>query len=146
MGLFTDSWDDFSLKNTLLTLGITGIVLGGGIGGCNSCNNYDLSKGYRIGVINKISNKGFIWKTYEGQMALEGMVSNGKGTSANVWDFSIDAQARHGENIPQLAKKLDSLAQLGKKVKIEYIEAGCPLPWRGSTDYYIKSVEPLDKK
>ncbi|KAF0200154.1 MAG: hypothetical protein FD167_5758, partial [bacterium] len=37
-------------------------------------NNYEYSKGTRSGMINKFSEKGLIWKTYEGQMAFEGIV------------------------------------------------------------------------
>ena len=52
---------------------------------CNWGNNFEYSKGTRAGVINKFSEKGIVWKTYEGQIALEGIVSTGESVGANVW-------------------------------------------------------------
>ncbi len=97
-------------------------------------------------MINKISKKGFVWKTYEGQMALEGIVSNGESVGANTWEFSIDNKAEHGENVEELAAKLNLALESGTKVKVKYIEAGMPWASRGATSYYIQSVEPVKGK
>ncbi len=120
------------------------------IGGCNLANGYEYSNGMRTGMINKVSRKGLFWKTYEGQMAgqmaLEGIVSGGQSMGANVWDFSIDDQARNGEDIDGLTKVLQENLEAGNKVKVKYREVLWGWPWRGSTEHYIQSVEPVLNK
>lgn len=106
-------------------------------------NDYEYSKGTRTGMINKFSEKGLIWKTYEGQMALEGMVSNKGYAGANVWDFSLDRQKRHREDTEELAKKIQSYLESGTKVKVNYIEPFTTWPWRSGTNYLIQKVEPI---
>ncbi len=123
-------------------LGAIALTVATSIGGCTMLNNYEYSSGSRAGVINKMSHKGLIWKTYEGQMALEGIVSSGERMGANLWEFSVDNQTRHGENKEELAKKLNEALESGQKIKVKYIEVICGWPWRGSTGYYVQSVEP----
>lgn len=107
-------------------------------------NDYEVSKGKRTGMINKLSQSGLIWKSYEGQMALEGITSEGSSTAANVWNFSLDNQSRHGENKEELAKKLEQYLDSGTKVKVTYVEPLSTWPWRSKTDYLITSVEPVE--
>nr|MBI4157176.1 hypothetical protein [Candidatus Woesearchaeota archaeon] len=130
--------------NKAVGIGFLVFVLGGGCG--SYTNSHEYSNGIRTGMINKISKKGLIWKTYEGQMALEGIVSDGQRMGANVWDFSIDNQARNKENIEELAKKAQEYLESGTQVKVRYREVLWGWPWRGSTDYYIQAVEPVEKK
>jgi len=144
MGIFTtDDYSEDIRWGRVLAAGA--LVAATSIGGCNSCNDMEYGAGTRTGVINKISKKGYIWKTYEGQMALEGLVG-GNAVGANIWDFSIDAKAEHGENVEELATQLNQALESGAKVRINYREAGWPWPTRGSTDYYIQSVEFVDKE
>ena len=140
MEIFTDRYGN---KRPGSVLGAIVLTVATTIGGCNILNNYEYSFGSRAGMINKMSNKGFIWKTYEGQMALEGIVSSGESMGANVWEFSIDNQARHGEKVDELAKKLNEALESGQKVKAKYIQVIGGWPWRGSTGHYIQSVEPV---
>ncbi len=115
--------------------------------GCQSIgNNIEYSNGTRVGVINKFSHKGFIWKTYEGEMALEGIVSTGTTTGANVWDFSLDDNREHGENIDKLAEEINRYLSEGKRVKMTYTEPWTTWPWRSGTDHLIQSVEPIENK
>lgn len=136
-------------KKSLTCLGavILGLAttIGGCVGGCEYLNNYEYSHGARTGMVNKMSKKGLIWKTYEGQMALEGITSSGSYAGANVWDFSLDRQARHGENIDELARSLNDALDSGEKVKVKYIEIIKPWPWRGSTGYFIQDVQAMKK-
>ena len=78
-------------------------------------------------------------------MALEGIVSSEGSVGANVWEFSIDNQARHGENREELTKKLNEALESGQKVKVGYTQVIGGWPWRGSTGYYVQSVEPVVK-
>lgn len=125
------------------TLFCAGAILWGAYQGIG--NNIEYSQGIRTGMINKISEKGLFWKTYEGQMALEGIVSGNNSVGANVWDFSLDRQARHGENPKELAEKIRQYLETGTKVKVTYVEPLATWPWRSGTDYLIQSVEPVIK-
>lgn len=127
----------------------TGVTLSGLAlwGGCQTLGNgFEYSKGSRTGMINKLSEKGLIWKTYEGQMALEGMVSGEGYTGANVWDFSLDRQARHGEDTKDIVNKINGYLETGTKVKVDYIEPFMTWPWRSGTNYLIQKVEPIKFK
>lgn len=106
-------------------------------------NRIEYSHGERTGMINKVSKKGLFWKTYEGQMALEGIVSGDNSVGANVWDFSIDRQARHGEDTSEIAARLQEYLRNGTKVRITYVEPVATWPWRSETDYLIQKVEPV---
>lgn len=146
MGILFDEYGDLKPKAVGCSIvTATALIIATTIGGCNMLNNYEYSSGSRAGMINKISKKGFLWKTYEGQMALEGIVSSGESMGANVWDFSIDNQARHGENVNELSKKLNEALESGQKVKVNYIEVWGGWPWRGSTGHYVQSIEPIIK-
>ena len=107
-------------------------------------NNIEYSEGQRIGVLNKISEKGMFWKTYEGQLSLEGRTSTGDNTGAGVWDFSIDRLATNGENVPELYSQIRQAMENGQRVKITYSEPLATWPWRAGTTYLLQSVEPLD--
>jgi len=123
---------------------LAGAVLWGvyqGIG-----NNIEYATGEKIGMINKIGDKGLFWKTYEGQMALEGVVSGDNAIGANVWNFSLDRQARHGENTQELLRKIREYSRSSTKVILSYKQPFTTWPWRSETDYLIQDVEPTNKK
>ena len=109
-------------------------------------NNIEYSKGQRVGVVNKISEKGLIWKTKEGQLSLEGRTSTGDYTGAGIWNFSIDKSAKHGENINALNSQIKQEMENGQRVKITYRQPLATWPWRADTTYLIQSVESLETK
>lgn len=90
------------------------------------------SKGTRTGYLIKMSEKGVVFKTMEGQMNLGG-ISSGEdaGLVGNIWDFSVRDQ--------YLYKKLASLE--GKKVTLSYEENFRKIFWHGDTNYFIFDVE-----
>ncbi|MCK4552705.1 hypothetical protein KAT80_00690 [Candidatus Pacearchaeota archaeon] len=109
-------------------------------------NNIEYSGGQRVGVVNKISEKGLIWKTKEGQLSLEGRTSTGDYTGAGVWDFSIDKSAKHSENVDELYSQIEQQMENGQRVKITYKQPLATWPWRADTTYLVQSVEPLKTK
>jgi hypothetical protein len=124
----------------IITIGaICSTLTCGGI--LKGCNNWQISEGERTGMVNKVSTKGYFWKTWEGQMALEGIVSGSTSMGANIWDFSIDQQSRHGENKEELIKKLQDAINSGEKVKIRYLEMAKTWPWRSGTDHLIQGID-----
>lgn len=86
------------------------------------------SEGYRAGELIKISHKGFIFKTWEGEM------SQGVSESQR---FIFSVEDKETEIINQL-KKLQ-----GKQVSLTYIERFNTFPWLGDTKYFITKIEPV---
>jgi hypothetical protein len=91
---------------------------------------WSLSDGTRTGVLFKISKKGVIFKTYEGQIHLGGsnIMSN-----QSVWDFSAKDEAVYSE-----IQKFE-----GKNVKLHYKQLVDPFPWQGDTEYIVYKAEAV---
>lgn len=119
-----------SMKSLLL-IGLVSLSLIG----CTE--NY--SNGERIGFVTKFSQKGLIWKSWEGELNL---TQTGMNTSS-TFDFSIDNDAEDSVTI----KTLDSAATLGWKVKTRYHQTAFKnfLGNRGETSHFITHVEVLDR-
>lgn len=89
--------------------------------------HWDYSNGYRSGLLQKFSQKGWICKTYEGEL-WQSVVAN---VAPNVWLFSVRE--------PRVAQQLDSL--VGKQVRVHYTEhRGVPSSCFGDTPYFVDSV------
>lgn len=87
--------------------------------------------GERVGVVTKLSYKGFLWKTWEGEMIL-----GGQGTvTVSPWSFSVDNQ--------QMVEEVKKAMGSGKMVKLSYHENRIWRPSRGWTRYFITKVEYL---
>ncbi len=87
------------------------------------------STGLRAGVVMKISRKGFVFKTYEGQLNL--------GVQQEPWAFSVDGSET------EVIKTLEDVAQTGERVQLKYEEKFVKFAWRGDTKYFIVDVERL---
>jgi len=78
--------------------------------------------GSRVGMIQKFSRKGDIFKTYEGELLQEGFSNNRGGQfSAQYFYFSVD-----DENVAAQIEKLQ-----GQVVRVRYVQYKRSLPWRG---------------
>ena len=96
--------------------------------------NMNYSVGSRAGELIKISEKGVVFKTYEGQVSLGGLTMTNNGNDANignVWEFSVTDKT--------VFEKMDQLR--GKKVILTYKEKYRALPWRGDTKYLVTEVQ-----
>ncbi|MFT6174583.1 MAG: hypothetical protein ACJAQ4_002065 [Cryomorphaceae bacterium] len=94
------------------------------------------SSGVRAGVILKVSSKGAIFKTHEGQLDL---LSFGAVKSDNqlsqTFEFSIEKDQMN------LIKELEEVALSGERIRLRYDEKYVVLPWRGDTKYFVTEVE-----
>lgn len=103
-----------------------------------SCSqNY--SNGERVGFVNKFSEKGLLWKSWEGELNLTQTGMN----SSSIFDFSID----NDNPEPEVIAVIDSAAVHGWKVKLTYHEV-TGYNWfsnRGHTNYFVTAVEVLDR-
>jgi hypothetical protein len=91
------------------------------------------SDGTRSGILTKISRKGLLFKTYEGELNIGGL-NQGDGTimPATIFLFSVRDKVIY-----------DDLEKLqGRKVVVHYQQVVKNLFWQGETDYFITSVRP----
>ncbi|HKU16817.1 MAG TPA: hypothetical protein VJQ52_20660 [Steroidobacteraceae bacterium] len=90
------------------------------------------SEGERAGVLQKFSKKGWLCKTYEGELALY-VVS---GVAPQIWYFSTrDAD---------LAKQLS--AAVGEQVRVHYTEhRGVPTACFAETPYFAESFVKVQR-
>jgi hypothetical protein len=90
------------------------------------------SSGERAGYVQKLSQKGWICKTYEGELVLVSM----PGTQAEKFNFTVRDEA--------IAKKINET--VGKRVRLIYEEhKGVPTTCFGETSYFVHDVQLLDK-
>ncbi len=88
------------------------------------------SEGFRAGELVKISKKGVLFKTWEGEMS-QGV------SDAQIFKFSIE---KNKKNV------IDKLIDLqGQKVKLTYIERFRTFPWWGDTKYFVIAAEKATK-
>ena len=95
---------------------------------------YTYSEGNRAGVLIKFSKKGYVFKTYEGELNIGGM-GNLPGTAQvnQIWLFSVKNRAT-----------ADSLMGLeGRKVSLHYNEVNRSLPWQGESHYFVDGYKVL---
>jgi len=92
---------------------------------------WSYSDGERIGYIQKFSEKGWICKTWEGELAMFPVVA----MQAEKFLFTVRDDA--------VAARLNQ--NLGKKVAIRYEEhKGVPTSCFGETPYYVTEVRVLE--
>jgi len=102
------------------------VILAGFIGYFLFIYYIPYSQGYRAGKLVKISHKGILFKTWEGEIS-QG-VSN-----AQVFVFSVES------NQKQVIHKLENYQ--GDFVKLTYKERFGTFPWLGDTKYFIIKVQ-----
>ena len=90
--------------------------------------NYSYSDGNRAGYIQKFSQKGWICKTYEGELAMTTV----PGTAPVLWEFTVWDD--------QVAAQLSQV--MGKRVVLHYKEFRyLPTACFGETTYFVDRVE-----
>ena len=88
-------------------------------------------EGVKSGTLNYVVLKGDIFKTYEGKLIMEGVVSSGQGQiESNHFTFSIEDK--------ELAQRLMRMS--GERVELQYKEYHGTLPWRGHSVYVVDSI------
>jgi hypothetical protein len=93
------------------------------------------SEGTRAGVVVKMSKRGYVFKTFEGQLNVGGLTSDGSGVIPSVWDFSVK------RNHEEVIKTLEDAQMSGDRVKVYYKEKYFRFPWIADTKYYVYKVE-----
>lgn len=90
------------------------------------------SSGERAGYVQKFSSKGYVCKTWEGEIVLVSM----PGTQAEKFNFTVKNDT--------VAKQV--VESLGKRVRISYEEhKGIPSACFGDSPYFVNSIQVLEK-
>ena len=97
-------------------------------------------RGLMAGKILRISEKGILFKTYEGKINLETFGAL-KGTSpiAESFDFSVEKDEQ------EVIKELQEAALSGERVNLHFVKRFARFPWRGDTKYFATRVERVGK-
>lgn len=96
------------------------------------------SEGIRSGMVVKISKKGWVFKTYEGQLNLQTFGANkSPNMVSESFEFSVDADKQ------DVIKVLEEASLSGERVSLKYSERLAKFFWRGDTKYFVTEVERL---
>jgi len=91
---------------------------------------FSYSSGERVGFVQKLSRKGWVCKTWEGELQMVTI----PGTAPAIFHFSVRSDS--------VARAIQGAA--GKQVALQYDEhRGVPTACFGETDYYVVGVRTL---
>ncbi len=92
--------------------------------------HYSYSSGERAGFLQKISKKGWICKTWEGEIQLSAI----PGSMPEKFDFTV-----RSDSIAAVLNKLN-----GERVVLEYQQhKGLPTSCFGDTEYFVVGARPV---
>lgn len=93
--------------------------------------SWSYSTGERAGYVQKLSKKGFLVKTWEGELAMVSM----PGQAPEIFFFTVPADS--------VASKING--SLGRRVKLQYEQhIGVPSKLFGETEYFITDVTVVE--
>lgn len=94
--------------------------------------SWSYSTGERAGWLQKISHKGFVCKTYEGELSMIAV----PGAAPEKFFFTVRDEA--------MAKQIDQL--MGRRVSLHYEQKiGVPTSCFGDTSYFVTAVTVVDE-
>ncbi|MFZ2339279.1 MAG: hypothetical protein WAW07_06080 [Bacteroidales bacterium] len=92
---------------------------------------FTYSEGYRAGLLQKFSNKGVFFKTYEGELILSSVSSTANvAIASEKFLFSVLEK--------DMTMSYDTMQ--GRNVIVHYIEKKGAVPWRGDSRYLVDSI------
>jgi hypothetical protein len=90
--------------------------------------SFDYSEGERAGFVQKFSRKGWVCKTWEGELAMVNM----PGAMPEIFRFTVRDDA--------VAERINQ--SMGQRVRLHYEQhMGIPTTCFGETDYFVTDVE-----
>ncbi|HRH61405.1 MAG TPA: hypothetical protein PL045_12585 [Chitinophagaceae bacterium] len=97
---------------------------------------FTYSEGNRSGLLQKVSYKGNVFKTYEGELVMSNIINMGNSQlGTEKFYFSITNET--------LGQKMQQYE--GSKVMLHYQQKNGTLPWRGDSPYIVDSVVIIEK-
>lgn len=118
---------------------VIGLIIIGVIVGCKFLGGVPVtySEGTRTGIPTKVSYKGIVCKTYEGQLNLGGVKDTSEGVVANVWEFSVLDRG--------IVEQINVAANNRESVTLHYTQVYISATCKGASGYYITKVEKTEK-
>jgi hypothetical protein len=114
----------------IIPLAFLALVFGGAALWTFATLKFSYSSGDRIGFVQKLSRRGWICRTWEGELAMSPV----PGSTPQIFAFTVPDQG--------VAKKITDME--GKKVALHYEEKkGLPSSCFGDTRYFITDVRVL---
>ena len=97
------------------------------------------SEGTRTGYVTKISKKGYVFKTYEGELNTGFFTNPGLTGKApdNVWYFSVPDG--------NVADQIQKASETGQKVTLHYEQKYTKIFFWGDTEYLVNKIDFLHK-
>jgi hypothetical protein len=93
--------------------------------------SWSYSSGERAGYVQKFSKKGWIWKTWEGELAMVNL----PGAMPEKFEFSVLSDS--------VAAQINQT--LGRRVTLTYEQhKGVPLSYFGETEYFVDAVRVIE--
>lgn len=97
-------------------------------------------EGIMAGKVLRVTEKGIIFKTYEGKISLESFGAlKGVSPVAETFDFSIESDQT------DIILQLQQVALSGERVNLYFIKRYMIFPWRGDTKYFVTKVDRESK-
>ncbi len=119
------------IKIILVVLAIPVLIAAGFAAYVYGSLHVNYSSGERSGFVQKLSKKGWVCKTWEGEMAMVSM----PGTAPEIFNFSVRDDA--------IADKINR--NMGKRVALSYEQhKGVPTTCFGETDYFVTDIKPVE--
>ncbi len=93
------------------------------------------SEGERAGVVSKFSKKGYVFKTYEGELNVgaQGQVSN---MNQNIWNFTLQ-----NSDDTAIVNNLEDAMLYGKRVRLHYEQRIFKFFWMGDSEFFVTRVD-----
>lgn len=92
--------------------------------------SYSYSSGIRAGYVQKFSQKGWLCKTWEGELAMVNL----PGTAPEIFRFTA-----HGDAVAARVNQ-----SMGQRVALHYDQhVGVPSSCFGDTEYFVTDVQPV---
>lgn len=95
-------------------------------------------EGVMAGKVLRITEKGVMFKTYEGKLNLDTFGAlKGASPIAESFDFSVESKET------EVIKELEQVALSGERVNLHFVKRYKVFFWRGDTRYFVNKVERL---
>jgi hypothetical protein len=91
----------------------------------------NFSSGERIGIVTKLSEKGLIFKSWEGSMLIALPIEVAGSTTPEEFEFNVD---------PAVVQDVQKAMQSGKRVTLVYRQ-WCMCPWSIDHNHVIVAVK-----
>jgi hypothetical protein len=124
-GFARRNWGKFTLATIVLVPALVFTIWAG------VTLNFSYSSGQRVGFVQKFSHKGWLCKTWEGELAMVNM----PGALSQIFVFSVRSDS--------VAKAINDAMAKGR-LELQYQEhRGVPTTCFGETNYYVVGVRSI---